>query len=106
MIPRELSEWILKITVGEATELGDKVYQNTACLMASRIGVVAAFYPDAKLYRTSSDGGLTWSEKMKDPLRFARVSARMRSIPFSGGSTPVAGTKATQPTSDEPLAAR
>lgn len=67
-MPRsELSEWTLKITVGEATELGDKVYQNTACLMVSRTGVVAAFYPDAKVYRTSTDGGLTWSEEMNGP---------------------------------------
>jgi hypothetical protein len=63
----ESSVEILKIRVGEPTRLGDKVYQNTANLMVSRTGVVAAFFPDAKSYRTSTDGGRTWSEKMKGP---------------------------------------
>ena len=31
-----VSDSVLRITVGEPVELGDKVYQNTACVMASR----------------------------------------------------------------------
>ena len=63
---------ILKITVGEPTQLSRLVVQNTACLMVSRTGVVAAFYPNLldngpKYYRVSTDGGHTWSPEMKGP---------------------------------------
>ena len=63
---------ILKITVGQPTHLSRLVYQNTASLMVSRTGVVAAFYPNLvsrgpKQYRVSTDGGHTWSPEMKGP---------------------------------------
>jgi hypothetical protein len=62
---------ILKITVGDPTRLSDTVYQNTANLMVSHTGVVAAFYPKfgtgPHFYRISNDAGLTWSREMNGP---------------------------------------
>ena len=58
---------ILKITVGQPTLLDPLKNMNSASVSASRTGVVAAFYPWAKLYRTSSDGGVTWGPPMDSP---------------------------------------
>ena len=62
---------ILKITVGDPAHLSRLVGQNTASLMVSRTGVVAAFYPklvdSPKFYRLSTDGGHTWSQEMDSP---------------------------------------
>jgi protocatechuate 3,4-dioxygenase beta subunit len=62
---------VLHITVGAPTKLSDVVYQNTASLMVSRTGVVAAFYPKTgtgpKFYRISTDRGATWSPEMDGP---------------------------------------
>ena len=62
---------ILKIKVGDPTKLSDSVYQNTANLMVSRAGVVAAFYPKPRtgphFYRLSTDRGITWSGEMSGP---------------------------------------
>ena len=63
---------ILNITVGQPTQLSHNVMQNQASVMASRTGVVAAFYPTMldngpKFYRVSTDRGYTWSGEMKGP---------------------------------------
>ena len=54
---------VLKITVGEPTTLSPE--QTTPVLAASRTGTVAAFY--RTFYRTSTDGGRTWSDEMDSP---------------------------------------
>lgn len=65
---------ILKITVGKPTTLSSVEVGNTANLSVSRTGVVAAFYPrkgpqgDSHFYRTSADGGLTWSKERPAPF--------------------------------------
>ena len=58
---------VLKITVGQPTLLHPLQYQNTASISGSRTGVVAAFYPAARRYRTSADGGVTWGPPMDSP---------------------------------------
>ncbi len=58
---------ILKITVGEPTLLDPLKNMNSASVLASRTGVVAAFYPWKQLHRTSTDGGLTWGTPMDSP---------------------------------------
>jgi len=62
---------VLQIAVGAPTSLSDNVYQNTASLMVSRTGVVAAFYPKPgtgpRFFRISTDHGHTWSAEMEGP---------------------------------------
>ena len=60
---------ILKITVGKPTVLDPLQYQNASSVSASRTGVVAAFYPWAQRYRTSTDGGVTWGPPMDSPAQ-------------------------------------
>lgn len=63
---------MLKITLGEPTVLSAVEHGNSANLSVSRTGVVAAFYPGKNprgaFYRTSTDGGLTWSKEMSAPF--------------------------------------
>ena len=63
---------ILKITVGKPTTLSSVENGNSANLSVSRTGVVAAFYPRrdprGHFYRTSADGGLTWSKERPAPF--------------------------------------
>ena len=58
---------ILKITVGKPILLDPLTYFNAASISGSRTGVVAAFYPTGRRYRTSSDGGVTWGPPMDSP---------------------------------------
>ena len=62
---------VLQITVGDPTPLSDLVYQNTANLMISSGGVVAAFYPkpgtSRHFFRLSTDRGRTWSAEREGP---------------------------------------
>jgi hypothetical protein len=62
---------ILNVTVGKPTKLSDLVYQNTASVMVSRTGVVAAFYPKPRtgphFYRISTDRGRTWGPERSGP---------------------------------------
>jgi len=75
MVPSSIAgqNQILKITVGEPTTLGPLPYVNKASLSVSRTGVVAAFIPrhdPAGIFvRSSSDGGVTWSNERPSPIR-------------------------------------
>ena len=62
---------ILNITVGQPTVLHDLEYQSYASVSGSRTGVVAAFYPWKKVYRTSTDGGVTWGPLMDHPAHWS-----------------------------------
>ena len=68
---------ILKITVGKPTLLHPLQYQNAASISGSRTGVVAAFYPAARRYRTSADGGVTWGPAMDSPAQLGGGSANV-----------------------------
>ena len=58
---------ILNITVGKPTLLDNLEYQSYSSVSGSRTGIVAAFYPWKKVYRTSADGGVTWGPPMASP---------------------------------------
>lgn len=69
-LAEQLTE-VLHINVAEPTKLSDRIYQNTATLMRSRTGVVAAFYPKPRtgpsFYRLSTDRGHTWGPEHDGP---------------------------------------
>ena len=90
---------ILKITVGEPTKLSDLVNQNTASLAVSGTGTIAAFYPKQGtgpwFYRTSTDGGRTWGQEMRQPPQtISQMSGSLAeggALCMLGEAAPVAG---------------
>ena len=91
---------VLRITVGKPTFLSPQVYQNRATVAVSRTGVVAVFYPNSsgpKYYRTSTDGGRTWSQEMQfapQSTSFMSVGLREGGVLFmTGCAVPVKGGK-------------
>ena len=68
----------LKITVGPSVQLGDLGQVNTADLLVSPTGAIAAFVPTRRwpghegelwmAYRVSADGGKTWTGQFEAPM--------------------------------------
>jgi len=72
---------ILKITIGDPTQLSTKRYQNSAVVAVSRIGTIAAFFTKTDIgefYRISTDAGRTWGKERTYPWYVGPMSVGLR----------------------------